>query len=145
MVVSCGGGVGEEGGGGGFEGAVLFLVPVLELVELPVEAALGEQFLVGAAFAELALVHDEDGVGALDGGEAVGDEDGGAAGDHAGEGEADAEFGVGVDGGGGLVEDEDAGVVGEGAGEADELLLTGGEGGAALADGLVEAAAAGCG
>ncbi len=93
---------------------------------------------MSAAFAELALVHDEDGVGALDGGEAVGDEDGGSSGDHAGEGEADAELGVGVDGAGGFVEDEDARGVCEGAGEADELLLSGGEGSAALADGLVE-------
>ena len=50
-----------------------FLVFVLELVELPVEAAVGEELLVGALLAELALVHDEDGVGALDGREAVGD------------------------------------------------------------------------
>ncbi len=88
---------------------------------------------MGAPLAELALVHDENGVGALDGGEPVGDEDGGAAGDHAREGEADAKFGVGIDGGGGFIEDEDAGVVGEGAGEADELLLSGGEGRAAFA------------
>ena len=54
-------------------------------------------------------------------------------------------LGVGVDGAGGFVEDEDAGVVGEGAGEVDELLLAGGEGGAALAHGLVEVARAGCG
>jgi len=93
---------------------------------------------VGAAFAELTFVHDEDGVGALDSGEAVRNEDGGASGDHAGEGEADAEFGVGVDGGGGLVEDEDARVVGEGAGEADELLLASGERCAAFADGFGE-------
>ena len=71
--------------------------------------------------------------------EAVGDEDAGAAGDHAREGEADALLGVGVDRAGGLVEDEDAGGVGERAGEADELLLAGGEGGAALPDRLLEA------
>ena len=112
---------GERDGGVGAE----FLVFVLELVELPVEAALGEELLVGALFAELAFVHDEDGVGALDRREAVGDEDGGAARDHAVEREADAEFGVGVDGAGGLVKDEDAGVVGQGACEADELLLAG--------------------
>ncbi len=93
---------------------------------------------MGALLAELSAVHDEDGVGALDGGEAVGDEDRGAAGDHAIEGEADAEFGVGVDGRGGFVEDEDGGLVGEGAGEGDELFLAGGEGGAALGDGLGE-------
>ena len=94
---------------------------------------------MGAVLAELAFVHDEDGVGGLDGAEAVRDEDAGAAGDHAGEGEADAVLGVGIDGAGGFVEDEDGGRVGEGAGEADELLLAGGERGAALADGLVEA------
>jgi len=66
-----------------------FLVAVLELVELPVEAALGEELLVRAALAELALVHHEDGVGALNGREAVRDEDGGAACDHAGERETD--------------------------------------------------------
>ena len=115
-----------------------FLILVLELVKLPVEAALGEQLLVGAHLAELALVHDEDGVGALDGGEAVGDEDAGAALDHALEGAANAQLGVGVDAGGGFVEDEDAGVVGEGAGEVDELLLAGGERVAAFLDGLVE-------
>ena len=100
---------------------------------------------MGASLAKLALVHDEDGVGALDGGEPVRDEDGGAAGDHAREGEADAELGVGVDGAGGLVEDEDAGVVGERAGEADELLLAGGERSAAFADGFGELQRAGCG
>ena len=105
-------GFGELGWGVGGYGGGDFLVAVLELIELPVEAALGEELLVGAALAKLALVHDEDGVGGLDGGEAVGDEDGGASGDHAGEGKADAEFGVGVDGGGGLVEDEDAGGMG---------------------------------
>ena len=100
---------------------------------------------MGALFAKLAFMHDEDGVGALNGGEAVRDEDGGAARDHAREREADAEFGVGIDGAGGLVEDEDAGAMGEGAGEADELLLTGGERGAAFADWLVETAAVACG
>ena len=42
-----------------------FLIFVLELIELPVEAALREQFLVGAQLSELAFVHDEDGFGAL--------------------------------------------------------------------------------
>ena len=60
---------------GGVAAGAELLVAVLELVELPVEAALGEELLVGAALAELAFVHDEDGVGALDGGEAVRDED----------------------------------------------------------------------
>src|SRR5262249_41657799 len=45
------------------------LVFVLELVELPVDAAVGEQLLVAADLAHLAFVHDDDLVGALDGGE----------------------------------------------------------------------------
>ena len=114
------------------------LILVLQLVELPVEAALREQLLVGAHLAQLAFVHHENRVGALDGGEPVRDEDAGAALDHAIESAANAQFGVGVDAGGGLVEDEDAGIVGERAGEVDELLLAGGEGVAAFADGLVE-------
>ena len=132
--MSCRQGSGGRGVGLGGE----FLVFVLELVKLVIQATLGEELLVGALLAELAAVHDEDGVGALNGGEAVRDEDGGAAGDHAVEGEANAEFGVGVDGRGGLVEDEDSGLVGEGAGEGDELLLAGGEGGAAFGDRLGE-------
>ena len=96
-----------------------------------------------AHFAELAFVHDEDGVCALHGGEAVGDEDAGAAFDHAFERAADAQLGVGVDAGGGLIEDEDARVVSKGAGEVDELLLAGGERVTALEDGLVELAGQG--
>ena len=56
-----GGGFGESGGGEGW--ITEFLVAVLELVELVVEAVLGEEFLMVAALAELALVHDEDGIG----------------------------------------------------------------------------------
>src|SRR5690606_36410268 len=43
----------------------------LELVEACVEAALAEELVVGTGLAELAVVHDEDAVGVLDGGEAV--------------------------------------------------------------------------
>src|ERR1700739_3704457 len=92
-----------------------------------------------AVLAELAFVHDENGVGALHGGEAVRDDDGGSAGDHAVERGANADLGVGVDRGGGLVEDEDARPMGEGAGEVDKLLLPGGETGAALAQWFIEA------
>jgi|SRR5215472_8406176 len=44
-----------------------FLVFVLKLVELPINAALGEQLLVAADLADLALVHDDDLVGSLNG------------------------------------------------------------------------------
>ena len=73
------------------------LVLVLKAVELPVDAAVREELLVRAVLAELAFVHDKDGVGALHGGEAVRDDDRGAAGDHAVKRGADADLGVGVD------------------------------------------------
>ena len=43
-----------------------FLVFVLQLVELEVQAAMGEQLIVRALFAQLTLVHHEDGVRTLD-------------------------------------------------------------------------------
>ena len=74
------------------------------------------------------------------GGDAVGDEDRGAAlHDFAQAGE-DLLLGVGVDGGQCVVEDEDAGVAEHGAGDGGALLLAAGEGDAALADHGVEAA-----
>ena len=53
------------GDGGGLV-CVQLLVLVLQLVELVVEPAQRQQLLMGSLFAQLALVHDEDGVRALD-------------------------------------------------------------------------------
>src|SRR5882724_2679107 len=93
------------------------LIFVLQLIELPVNPALGEELLVRSHFADLAFVHDDDLVGALDGRKAVGDDQRGAAFDHAAEGVADAEFGFGVDAGGGFVEDQDLRIVRQRAGK----------------------------
>ena len=113
-----------------------FLIFVLELVELPVETALGEQFLVGTGFAELAFMHYQDHVGALDSRKTMGDEDGSAAGDQAVKCGTDAQFGFCVDGGRGFIEDENARRMGQCAGKIDELLLAGRQAGAALAQGF---------
>ena len=51
---------------------LLFLV--LELIELPVDSAMGEQFLMIANLSDVAFVHDDNLVGTLNGGEAVGDD-----------------------------------------------------------------------
>ena len=59
------------------------LILVLELVQLPVEAAVGEKLLVGSLLAELAFVHDQDGIGRLHCGESVCNEHAGAACNHA--------------------------------------------------------------
>ena len=75
--------------------------------------------------AHLALVHDDDFVGALNGAQAMGDDDRGAAFHHAGERLADPELGLGVHARGGLVEDEDLGIVRQRARKRDELFLSG--------------------
>src|SRR5690606_3562940 len=116
------------------------VVHELELVEAGVEAAALEELVVRALLAQLAAVEDEDAVGVLDGGEAMGDDDGGAAAHEGVERMLDLALERGVDGAGGLVEDEDERVEGERAGEGEELALADGEGGAALADGLGVAA-----
>src|SRR5262249_38043669 len=116
-----------------------FLVLVLELIELPVDAALRQEVLGGAALPQTALVHDPGAVCALNRGEAVCDHDRGAALDHAIERVADAEFGFSIDAGCGFVQNEVARVVGQGPGEADKLLLACREAAAAFADGVIEA------
>ena len=60
-----------------------------------------------AALAQLAVVEDEYLVGALDGREAVRDDDGGAVAEHPLDGLLDELLGLCVDGASGLVEDEE--------------------------------------
>src|SRR5690606_24756675 len=99
-----------------------------------VETALAQQLVVGAAFDDSALVHDEDLVGGLDGGEAVRDHEGGAAAAEVLESVPDEGLALGVEAGGGLVEDEDARIGDDGARDGDALALAAGELDAALAD-----------
>lgn len=70
-------------------------------------AGIGGELFVSALFSDCAVggEHD-DAVGALDGGEAVGDGDGGVvAAQQSGERGVDEGFGFGVEGGGGFVQD----------------------------------------
>ena len=88
-----------------------------------------------------AVLEHDDLAGALDRGQAVGDDDRRAAGQQAPQARLDPRLGVDVDVGGGLVEHEDARVGDERAGEGDELALAGRELDAALADRRVVARA----
>src|SRR5579864_9502491 len=69
----------------------------------------------------------------------MGDDDGGAPLDHAGEGLAHAELGFSVYAGSGFVKDQNLGIVGQSARKRNELLLAGGKSAAALAHALLEA------
>src|SRR5262245_27241560 len=82
----------------------------LELVKFAVDAAAAEQLGVGALLGDAAVFQDDDEVGFLNGGKAVGDADGGAALHEVVEGALDGALGFGVQRAGGFVEDEDGGV-----------------------------------
>ena len=89
---------------------------------------------MGAALDDSPLLDDEDLVGAADGGETVGDDEGGAALHQLRQAGLDHGFRLGVERAGGFVEDEDARVGQNGAGDGKALALAAGELDAALAD-----------
>src|SRR5690349_463808 len=55
--------------------ALPLLVLILQLIQLPVNATRGEKLLVRAALAQMALVHDQDAIGALDSRKPMRDDD----------------------------------------------------------------------
>src|SRR3954451_20402219 len=79
--------------------------PVLVLVEAGVEAGQGEELFVAAGFGYVAVLEDDDLVGVADGGEAVGDDEGGAAFHEPVEGVEEEAFAFAVEGAGGFVQD----------------------------------------
>src|SRR5581483_11256678 len=117
----------QYGSLGRTSGRGYLLVLVLQLIKLPVDATLTEELLVRAHLAQASLMEYQDSVGALHGGETVGDDQRGTAFDQAGERLAHAQLGFGVHARCGLVENEDLRVMRQRSGERDQLLLAGGE------------------
>src|ERR1039458_1148897 len=110
------------------------LFQLLLVVEGGVVAVEGEQFVVGAVFDDVSVVEDGDAVGVAHGGDAVGDEDGGASLHELAQAVEDLVLGVGIDAGESVIEHQDTRLPNDGAGDGDTLLLSSGEGEAALAD-----------
>jgi len=110
----------------------------LEAGDAEVGAGDFHELVVGAALDDAAVFHDNDEIGAAERAEAVGDDEGGAAGDGAIEGGEDLVFGFGIDRGGGIVEEENRRFEEDGAGDGETLALSAGKAAAALAeDGVV--------
>src|ERR1700694_491865 len=83
---------------------------------------------MGARFDHLPLVQNDDAIGALDGGEAVGDDDRCPASHQLEQGGLNDAFRLWIDARGRFVEDqEDVRLEGESAGEGEQLLLAGGD------------------
>ena len=102
-------------------------------------AVLREQFAVGALLDDLSVVHDQDTVGILDGGETMGDHQGRAVRHQLLQGGLDMALGLGVECGGRLVQDQDRGVLEHGTGNRETLALPAREHHTAVSDPRVEA------
>ena len=89
---------------------------------------------MSAAFDDAAGFDDQNLIGAADGGEAMRDDERGAAAHQVREAFLDHGFGFGIEAGGGFVENQDARIGEDGAGDGDALALAAGKFHAALAD-----------
>src|SRR5450631_85502 len=103
-------------------------------MESRVGAAADHELGVGAALANLAVFENENFVGSADGGQAMGDDEGGAADHQVGQGFLHVHFRFGVEFGGGFVENQNRRVFEDGAGDGDALALAAAETGAAFTD-----------
>ena len=103
---------------------MLFAALELQAVEFPVVAALREQFAVGTALDDLALLQHDDLIGVLNGREAVRHDQHRTDRAHLLKRLLDQDLGLGVDVRRRLVEDQDLGAVQNGAGKRQELPLS---------------------
>src|ERR1700680_4563361 len=102
---------------------------------MPVDTLVSQEFVVGTLFCQPAGVDDDDAVGAADGAEAVGDDEGGAPGGQAFQGLLDEGFGLVIERGRWLVHYQDSGLVQEHTSQGDALALPAGKALTALAQG----------
>ena len=105
----------------------------LDLPQAPVQAVLADELLVRPGLDDAAAVQDDDGVGGLQGREAVGDDQRRAPAVPLVQGLKDHRLGLGVDGAQGVVEDEDRRVLEDRPRQGHALALAAGERHAALA------------
>ncbi len=95
--------------------------------QVVIKPPVGHQLIVGSHLDDLASVEHDDGVGFVDRGKSMGDDEAGAITDQGIEGGLDALLGPGVNAGCCLVEDEHVGVRNNGPGDRQQLSLTLGE------------------
>src|SRR6185312_16986004 len=107
-------------------------------VEIEVASAEREQGGMGAALDDAAGFDHEDLLSGADGGEAMGDDERGAAAEQMGQALLNQRFGFGIEAAGGLVQNQDGRVGEQRARDREALALSAGEFDAALAhDGVV--------
>ena len=98
-----------------------------------------EQFLMRALFDNAGLVDNNNAIGMLNGGQAMGDDQSGAAARQLGQRLLNGQFGGGIERGCGFIQNQDGWVLEEDPGDGHALLLPAGQLDATLADYGVEA------
>jgi hypothetical protein len=111
--------------GAGLDGFEFFFEQLF-LIQIGVVASAHNQLGVCALFGHHAMLDDEDLAGVPDGGDAVGDQNGGAPAHDIFEALENALFGEGVDARERVIEDQDLGIAQDGARNGDALLLAAG-------------------
>ena len=109
------------------------ILGVLGVIQVCVDAALSQQFLVGTAFRDPAIGNGDNAVGRTNGAESVGNDQGCTAHSQVVESPLDLSFRHGVQRGGGLIQNQNGRILQEDPGNGHALLLTAGEQGAPLA------------
>ena len=112
-------------------GRFFFKLPAVQGVVISTQS---EQFFMAALLHDSSVPDYQDQISLADGGQPVGDQEGGPVLQQVFNGVLNQLFGLGVDGGGGLVQDKDSGVGQHRSCKGDQLLFTGGEPVAAFAD-----------
>ena len=97
------------------------LAQTLQVDQLKVPTALGDQLAVRAVFHDPALVEDVDHVGFLNGRQSVRDGNGGTTAGRSIQGGLNHLLGFGVQGAGGFVQKEDLGVAEQGTGDCQSI------------------------
>ena len=109
-----------------------FLFQPLQIHHFPVGGVALVQLLMGAEAGHPALVDEQHPVHLLDGGNPVGNEDGGLPLAGGAEIAQDVPLGLGVHGGDGVVQNQDGGILHQRPGNGNPLLLAAGDGDAPL-------------
>lgn len=115
----------------GYEYPYSYFKPILRIslpaklhgVEFCITGAGFDEFLMRPRFDDASVSDDVDAVGVLDGGESVGNDQGGAILHEFFEGGLNPPFRFGIQGRGGFVQNEDGGISEQGAGDGDALAL----------------------
>ena len=117
-----------------------FLILILKLIKLKVNAPSLQQLLVSSHFSDPPFMHYHDFAGVLNGGQSVRDDQGRAVLDQTAHPFPQQVLCLGIHARGSFIQDQDSWVVDERASEREQLLLAYGERGAALFNGFLETA-----